>query len=431
MLKSRGWCVMRLIAFSNTNRAGRCCHWRSTSETLANLDSIELFGGGGGLGLGLARAGFKSVAFLEWDDDAVETVRHNRRKGVEHIKDWRVLHEDVRKARWTPYMGTLALVSGGPPCQPFGIGGKQGGHADPRDMWPEAIRAVREALPEAFLFENVRNLAGPKFQTYLEWIEHSLRYVLDDGRSGESHLQHLKRLKANPPNVDYRTSVSVVNAADFGAPQERRRVLVAGIRADLRRDPDHPVPTYTKDRLLWDQWVSGDYWKRHNMKRPGDSNIPKVHSRAVARLREELISPMGQPWVTLRDAITDLGKPNGRNHHVFQSGATIYPGHTGSPLDWPAKALKAGDHGVPGGENMIRFADGSVRYLTLRESARLVGLPDSYAFPRSWTESMRALGNAVPAQLAEAAGNWLIERLTGRSVTDRDVRGPTMRRRTA
>lgn len=400
-------------------------------EPVTDMDSIELFGGGGGLGLGLARAGFRSVAFLEWNDDAVETVRYNRAKGVEHIKDWRVLHEDVRNAIWTPFKGKLALVSGGPPCQPFGIGGKQGGHADPRDMWPEAIRAVHEALPDAFLFENVRNLAGPKFRTYLEWIENSLRYVRDDVRAGESHLQHLERLKANPPGIDYNTSVSVVNAADFGAPQERRRVLVTGIRADLKRNPDHPEPTHSKDRLLWDQWVSGIYWKRHGMKMPDTSDIPRMHLGAVGRLRKQLIPPTGEPWVTLRDAIADLGSPNGRNFHSFQGGATIYAGHTGSPLDWPAKALKAGDHGVPGGENMIRFTDGSVRYLTLRESARLVGLPDTYSFPRSWTESMRALGNAVPAQLAEAAGRWLIERIIGQSVSNQDVRRPATRRRVA
>jgi DNA (cytosine-5)-methyltransferase 1 len=80
-------------------------------------------------------------------------------------------------------------------------------------------------------------------------------------------------------------------------------------------------------------------------------------------------------------------------------------------LDQPAKALKAGDHGVPGGENMMVRDDGTVRYFTTREAARLQGLPDSYQFPRSWTESMRQLGNAVPAQLAEAMGNWISEAL--------------------
>jgi DNA (cytosine-5)-methyltransferase 1 len=68
---------------------------------------------------------------------------------------------------------------------------------------------------------------------------------------------------------------------------------------------------------------------------------------------------------------------------------------------------------VPGGENMIRFDDGSVRYLTVREAARLVGLPDDYRFPRSWTETMRQLGNAVPVPLAEAAARALKGRIEG------------------
>jgi DNA (cytosine-5)-methyltransferase 1 len=70
-------------------------------------------------------------------------------------------------------------------------------------------------------------------------------------------------------------------------------------------------------------------------------------------------------------------------------------------LDEPAKTLKAGDHGVPGGENMLLKPDGSVRYFTVRESARLQTFPDDYVFSGSWTENMRQLGNAVPVRLAE------------------------------
>ena len=378
------------------------------------LTSIELFGGCGGLGLGLAQAGFHSVEFWEWDDDAVATVRCNAASGVEHVRDWTICHGDVRIANWEPKRGNLALISGGPPCQAFAIGGKKRGHHDPRDMWPEAIRAIREARPDAFLFENVRNLSGPRFSGYLDWIEHSLRHASEPRGAREAHFDHLARLR-RLPTTEYGTSVSVVNAADFGAPQERKRILVAGIRADLIVVPGHPEPTHSKDRLLWDQWVTGEYWQRHDLPRPSDESIPRPHGGAVARLRAKPNLPENSPWLTLRDAVADLGVPNGFNHHLLQDGARSYAGHTGSPLDWPAKALKAGDHGVPGGENTIRFEDGTVRYLTLREAARLVGLPDDFIFPVSWTESMRQLGNAVPAQLASAAGSWIRNLLESQS----------------
>ncbi|MFH0911218.1 MAG: DNA cytosine methyltransferase, partial [Planctomycetota bacterium] len=88
------------------------------------------------------------------------------------------------------------------------------------------------------------------------------------------------------------------------------------------------------------------------------------------------------------------------HNHRFQPGARPYPGHTGSPFDEPAKTLKAGDHGVPGGENMLAYPDGKVRYFTVRESARLQTFPDKFIFHGSWTETMRQLGNAVPVALA-------------------------------
>jgi DNA (cytosine-5)-methyltransferase 1 len=92
-------------------------------------------------------------------------------------------------------------------------------------------------------------------------------------------------------------------------------------------------------------------------------------------------------------------------------GARPYVGHTGSPYDQPAKTLKAGDHGVPGGENMLVMDDGSVRYFSVREAARLQTFPDDYAFSGAWSENMRQIGNAVPVRLGELIARDIRARL--------------------
>ena len=370
------------------------------------MRSAELFAGCGGLALGLSRAGFDHALMAEFDPDAVATAQHNKQRGVKHVAHWPVERADVRDIDWEPLRGQLAVISGGPPCQPFGIGGKKQGPDDARDMWPEAVRAIREARPDGFLFENVRNLAGPKFQGYLEWIVAHLSHPTELRLVGESHFEHLERLRSLRHPAAYNVSWQVVNAADYGAPQIRYRVLLFGLAASSGKCPEPMSRTHSHDRLLWDQYVSGEYWTRHGLP-DRRKTIPERDQARVAHLKATGQIPTDLPWVTVRDAISGLGDPHGKENHILQVGAKVYPGHTGSLLDRPAKALKAGDHGVPGGENMMVRDDGTVRYFTVREAARLVGLPDNYLFPRSWSESMRQLGNAVPAQLGEAAGLWL------------------------
>ncbi len=157
---------------------------------------------------------------------------------------------------------------------------------------------------------------------------------------------------------------------------------------------------------MWQQWVTGDYWERLKVAK-NDSpplNISKEKLASQLLKKYGFFEPQEKPWVTVREAISDLPSPkrkNEFNNHIFKDGAKSYPGHTGSPIDEPSKALKAGDHGVPGGENMIRFNDDSIRYFTVREAARIQTFPDDYYISGAWSERMRQIGNVAPVTLAE------------------------------
>ncbi len=303
--------------------------------------------------------------------------------------------------------GSVQLVAGGPPCQPFSIGGKHRGMDDGRDMIPEFIRAIREVKPAAFLFENVKGLTRAAFKNYLSYIELRLRHPEVLSRRGDAWVDHLARLeevhtRGSREGLHYRIVRRLLNAADYGVPQTRERVFIVGIRGDLDTEWRFPEPTHSRERLHYDQWVSGEYWEEHDLDRP---ELPERLAGAVSRL-PTMFPPVRKPWATLRDSISDLPEPRPCRDrpdalfHRLQPGARAYPGHTGSPLDLPAKTLKAGVHGVPGGENMIAFSDGAVRYLTVREAARVQTFPDAWRFTGSWTETMRQLGNAVPVRLA-------------------------------
>ncbi len=370
------------------------------------MNSVELFAGAGGLALGVSKAGFQHLQVLEWDDDSCNTIRFNKFRNIEHVKDWPLYHGDVRGFDFCKYEDKVDLVSGGPPCQPFSLGGKHRGHRDHRDMFPEAVRAVREMRPCAFMFENVKGLLRESFSRYFEYVLRQLEYpeiCIKKGETWESHLQRLERYHTGgaQSGLCYRVVFSLVNAADYGIPQRRERVILVGFRNDLNVQWCFPQKTHSREALLWSKWISEEYWERHRIPRRARPERPADIDVKI----DGFVAPVEKPWVTVRDAISDLPDPvtNRRNrmmNHVYQPGARVYMGHTGSPMDEPGKTLKAGDHGVPGGENMVVLADGSTRYFTVRESARLQTFPDDYGFAVSWTESMRQLGNAVPAELS-------------------------------
>ncbi len=384
------------------------------------MRSLELFAGAGGLAIGTSRAGFEHRVVIEWDRNACDTLRMNAAPGHGHADEWNVFEGDVTTYDFQRHAGDIEFISGGPPCQPFSLGGKHRGMNDERNMFPHAVRAVREIQPKAFLFENVRGLLRRNFANYYSYIIHQLRYPEVRRKGDEEWTDHLARLEKIATSgkhwgLGYNVVYRLLNAADYGVPQHRWRVFIVGLRADLGIEFSFPQRTHEEDALLHDKWVTGHYWERHCVAKRDRPAMPENVRRRVELLNALWGVPLLKPWRTVRDAISDLPKLTlGQSssqiaNHYLNPGARSYPGHTGSPLDEPAKALKAGDHGVPGGENTLRLNDGSVRYFSVRECARIQTFPDEWKLAGSWTESMRQLGNAVPVRLAATVATRLRE----------------------
>lgn len=376
------------------------------------LKSVELFAGAGGLGLGTSLAGFTPLAVVEWDRWATDTMRENQALGYPLVADWPIFGGDVRAYDYDALPSGVDLLSGGPPCQPFSMGGKHKAFDDSRDMFPATVEIVRKLQPRAFIIENVKGLTRSSFANYYTYIRLQLENPEVLRRAEETWVDHFARLQrehtsGRQDGLTYNVVPTLVNAANYGVPQKRERVFLVGFRNDLGIEWSFPDETHSLDALLIDQWVTGEYWERHRVSRARRGASPLRLQGRLDRLRgsNDRKGDFGEAWLTVRDALKGMPEPksNGTRgwfNHRLMPGARSYPGHTGSPLDLPAKTLKAGDHGVPGGENMMVREDGTVRYFSVREAARLQTFPDTYRFHGAWSETMRQLGNAVPVALA-------------------------------
>jgi len=387
------------------------------------INSIELFTGAGGLAMGMQLAGCHHRALIEWDKDSCDTLRGNISSGYPPAHDWHVIQSDVRKINYSSLDFSVQLISGGPPCQPFSLGGKHQAYNDHRDMFPEAVRAVRELKPKAFVFENVKGLLRKSFSTYFNYILLQLTYpdvIRTESQTWFEHLAILEKLHTSGhySGVKYNVVSRLLNAADYGVPQSRHRVVIVGFRENLGVEWSFPDGDYSREALLYKKYITGEYWESHRVA-SNHRTTPTASELKKAQLfasKYADVKEAPKPWQTVRDAIGDLPDPQSKAalkiaNHEFRPGARSYAGHTGSVLDEPSKTIKAGAHGVPGGENTVVLDDGSVRYYTVRESARIQTFPDDYLFFGSWTESMRQIGNAVPVRLAQMIGESVIKEL--------------------
>jgi DNA (cytosine-5)-methyltransferase 1 len=256
----------------------------------------------------------------------------------------------------------------------------------------------------------------------------------DKEATWEDHNELLEKLIAND-SVDlserYVVKEMAVNAADYGVPQIRNRVIIVAFRADLGVDWGEFMPkeTHSEESLIHSMREGGPYWTERHKKVPADvrkrviANLPKLdYENKKTKAKLEL-----KPWLTLRDAIEGIDENEGKPlpdvseeavekklkvgdipDHVGWPGARMYTGHTPNVLDRPAKTVKAGVHGVPGGESVMQLdnpnfvnAGGGTgyRYMTVRETARVMTFPDRWVLDGPRGEKMRQLGNAVPVKL--------------------------------
>lgn len=319
---------------------------------------LELFSGCGGLAKGLELAGFEHCGFVEFNKWACKSLRENFHPSLVH-------ETDIRNFDFAT-VGKVDIVAGGPPCQPFSLGGLAKAHEDARDMFPEAIRAIHELRPKAFVFENVKGLLRASFAEYFTYIIRRLTYpdcTIPPEMSWREHLEELNKIDFTKyDGLKYTVNYRLLNAVDYGVPQSRERVFIVGFRNDVTVNWQWPEKTTGKKTIA--------------------ATIGHLQGRKPAEYPED---------------------------HIIITGAREYPGHSGSDYNAPSKTIKAGAHGVPGGENMIRFPDGTLRYMTVHEAKLLQTFPADYVISGSWGEAMRQIGNAVPVILAEKMGRSVLD----------------------
>lgn len=397
-----------------------------------------MFAGGGGLAMAVEGAGFRPLLLNEFARRACETLVANMADPYE-LNGERppvpapgerppLVIGDVAKVEFEYLRGAVDLLAGGPPCQPFSLGGVARGDEDGRNGFPEMFRAIREMQPKAVICENVRGLLRPSFRPYFDYIKRELSLPFEeraDGGSWRDHnevLRHMLETASVDPQERYKVEHFEVNAADYGVPQIRRRVIIVAFREDLGVDwalfRKLVQPRFSEERLH-ESMLDGSYWERHAdvsaevMKRVMARIPPQPATLSDEDEHEDKNKP--RAWRTLRDALKGIdGQPplprverldrkehklGGFTDHIGWPDARIYPGHTPNELDRPAKTVKAGVHGVPGGESVMLDDDGTHRYMTVRETARVMTFPDDWKLIGPRGEQMRQLGNAVPVAL--------------------------------
>lgn len=357
---------------------------------------VSLFTGAGGMEIGLEAAGFDTSICVEIDPDSRATLRKNR-------PHWKLFDcgqgrtpGDVRDIKAGELLlkaglkrGEAALVTGGAPCQPFSNMGKKLGKNDPKngDLFLEFVRIVKGVQPKGFIFENVAGIVQGRHQAVLEYMREQF------AGSG------------------YQVAFSILNAADYGVPQTRKRFIMVG-RKDT--EPYFPMPTHMKDAGAWQKFSANLY--PHTEVQP---ELWVSSGEALARLSEERLrrsDNLGMKHAPFM--IERMSKvPQGMNFKVlppellpscWKSGK-----HQGQDTfgrieeTKPAPTIRTAGYNPTKGKYIHPTED---RGLTTAEMAAFQTFPENWHFTTcsgrpSIVSIGRQIGNAVPPKLAQALGS--------------------------
>jgi DNA (cytosine-5)-methyltransferase 1 len=305
----------------------------SRSKRKNLLTSLELCAGAGGAALGLEYAGFDPVALIEIDRHACATLRKNR-------PYWNVIQADMRRydASYWKAEG-VDLLSGGLPCPPFSIAGKQLGSDDERDMFPSMLRIVKEAKPRAILIENVRGILTSKFDSFRAKVDSALN------REG------------------FDTFWTGMNAAHFGVPQQRFRAFLVALRRGHTSPLNWPI-------------------------------APVKQLATVGGAIFDLMASRG--WKGAEDWMKKASAPA----PTIVGGSKKHGGPDLGPTRARREWAELGIDGL-GLADLPPSADfkGMPR-LTIPMVAKLQSFPENWEFVGGKTNAYRQVGNALPVQLA-------------------------------
>jgi DNA (cytosine-5)-methyltransferase 1 len=366
----------------------------------------SFFSGAGGLDLGLSRAGLEPELAVEVDPVFCSTLR-------ESFPHTRVIETDVHKVTpaTLPTDGEIDLMVGGPPCQSFCPGGKRAALSDPRgNLIFEYLRLVRELQPRAFILENVANLvtAALRHRPIAErpgknWnlSAYSRQTAIDpdgppplapDELSG-SAITYLAEVLAE--TMKYSFTVGVLDAASYGAPQHRLRLLLIGVREG--KAPPLPSPTHGLGLAPY-RTVRGSIGDIVSDPGPGSAYTPEV--RAVFEL-----VPEGGNWRSLPEDVAR--KALGERSYAAGGGKTGFFRR----LAWDAPSPTITGRSNRKGSALCHPSQS--RPLSVRECQRIQDFPDNWGFVGSVAAQYQQVGNAVPVALGEAIGQPVLSYLNG------------------